>query len=181
MKAAPPRKELETLEVKSGPQAGQGISLNAQGYLSDSITNQFMPWTIDIDCRPEPHGWTNWSTLNTDWAGAFDPYVGDRRSDASQNAEIYWDIAIPRGFWAVEFAATIDSDRGIVSLYFNNTKFGTYDLYSGVFALVTTTWSPRLINEGPGRVRLKLKMEAKNASSSSYRGSVRHIRLRRLG
>lgn len=139
--------------------------------------NNHLPWLIDIDVFMTPISHTNFNT-NTLAANTF--HGGSKDSSGAQNAVISFDVVLAAGTWTFEMMHRTASDRGIYTVALSVTgSLGTIDGYSGLSANNALSSLTSINVREPIKQRLTLTMATKNASSSSYVGSIQHIQLRR--
>lgn len=134
------------------------------------------PWLIDIDPLPTAIAQTNWDTLSHD---TLSTYAGYKTSSGAQNAEINWDVLLAAGTWTVELIYVKSSTAGIISVQFDAVEKGTVDSYNASTVYDNRASITGVVIAATAKVRLKLKMATKNASSSSYIGFIAHVQLRR--
>jgi hypothetical protein len=138
--------------------------------------NDLLPWTIDLDVLMTAKANTNWDSVTVDAACVF---AARKESSGAQNDLISWDVLIPAGTWTFELMYTKDSNRGIYSVFFDDTLAGTIDGYN-----IGTTRNVRssitaIVRSSQEVVTLMLAMKTKNAASTNYLGSIQAIQLRR--
>lgn len=141
-----------------------------------SFDEDLLPWLIDIDVFGA-HGNTNFDSVVGSTTNAIHAWWIE--SNGTQNAERYWDVVLAAGTWDVMLIYVKGTDRGIYSVQFDGVEKGTVDGYNG-----STTYNNRTSVTGitvatSAKIRLKLKMATKNASSSNYYGDIIHVQLRR--
>jgi hypothetical protein len=135
-----------------------------------------LPWMIDINTLLTPASNTNFSTIEGN-SSAFS--FGYRRSSGAQNAEVTWPVTMEAGTWTVQLMHLRASNQGIYTVYFDAVSVGTIDGY-----YYTTIWNhvssiTSIAVAATAKYTLKIKMETKNGSSSSYYAYLEGIRLLR--
>jgi hypothetical protein len=132
------------------------------------------PWRVEIN-PATASGYTNWSTVS------YAAVVGAvaRISVGSQNNEVYWDIVLGAGTWTVSLVHTAGNDKGIYSVQLDGVEVGTIDGYNASTVNNTISAVTGIVVASTGVKRLKLRMETKNASSSSYYGTIQVLSLQR--
>lgn len=140
-------------------------------------TSVVYPWLVDVNVFPTAISQTNWDTILGE--AATDLYGWAKSSSGAQNAEICWDVVLAAGTWTVELIHHQAGDRGIYSVQFDTVEQGTIDGYNAVETHNVRSSVSGITVAATAKVRLKLKMATKNASSSSYKGVVHHVQLRR--
>jgi len=131
------------------------------------------PWMIDIDIFNTPGAQTNFSTSGSSTNFATFGYL---TSSGAQNAEISWPVVLSAGTWTFSMMHATDTNRGIYSVQLDTVEKGTIDGYAGAAYNVLST-VPNISITTPGKKTLTLKMATKNGSSSSYIGTIQHVRL----
>lgn len=134
-----------------------------------------LPWRIEIS------PW--YATANTNWSSqsgidANTIYQGTVESSGAQNAEItFGKLTIAAGTWTIFVLGPKGTDRGIMSLQFDGSEVGTIDTYNGSLARNQAMSATGISVATTGAKSFKVKMATKNASSSSYFGTIQHITL----
>lgn len=146
------------------------------GLEGPPVNNALLPWRIDIDPYGEPTGQTNWSTIAVAVASIKN---GAKQSAGTQNDEIYWDVLLAAGTWNITVGYRKAASRGIFSVQLDGVEISTIDSYAAVTTENQVTTLTGVVVASPGIKRLKLKMTDKNASSSSYIGSIFSLGMRR--
>lgn len=149
-------------------------------FLFDGTTWQpipIYPWLIDINVYPTAISQTNWDSINTANTGSIDGFT--KLSTGAQNAEINWDVVLAAGTWTAELLHSRDVNGGIYSVQFDGVEKGTIDGYSNPLTVNVRTSVTGIAVPATAKIRLKLKMATKNASSSAYAGSLHAVQLRR--
>lgn len=136
-----------------------------------------LPWLVDVDVFPTAVAHTNWDTIAFDATTSL--YSGTKNSSGAQNDEINFDVILSAGTWTVELIHATGANRGIYSIQFDGVEKGTIDGYNAGGATNVRSSVGSITVSTPGKVRLKIKMATKNASSSSYFGLLHHVQLRR--
>ena len=121
-----------------------------------------------------PDANTSWSTV-----GSPDTQGHALLSAGTLNNEATWNIDLPAGTYKVVVAHTKAINRGIYHLYVAGVDVGNFDGYNGSTTFVVNSVTG--ISVSGGTTAIKLKMEAKNGSSSDYFGVVYQIHLIRTG
>lgn len=167
-------------------QAGVGMALGVAAQ-TITLTNTGVPgpagsggsgtdnWLIEIDVLTGAHGNTNWSTMNVDSA---EVYCADIESSGAQNDERYWNVGVTGGTWDFTLMHFKGANRGIYDVQIDGVSIGTIDGYAAG-ATRNVISSITGVSITAGKRKIALKMTSKNASSSSYFGTVQHIQLRR--
>lgn len=135
-----------------------------------------LPWLVDIDVFSTAVSQTNFDTNNVQALAIHNAF---KASSGAQNDEINWDVILAAGTWTVELTYRKASDAGIVSVQFDSVEKGTIDQYNAATSYNNRSTVAAITVATTGKVRLKLKMATKNASSSSYVGYLQHVQLRR--
>lgn len=135
-----------------------------------------LPWLVDIDVFPTSVSQTNWNTIGIDAASVYNGY---KLSTGAQNAEINWDVLLAAGTWTIELIYYAFSQKGIFTIQFDGVTKGTIDSYSASSQLNQRASITSIVVPTTAKIRLKLLMATKNASSSNYEGAVNHVQLRR--
>lgn len=151
--------------VTDFPAGGPGGSFDPDVHLPRTI--QIVPFHAKAN--------TNWSSL----AGIDGSQLmnGGRESTGAQNAEVTWDVVLAAGTWTVHVIHIKGTDRGIISVQFDSVEKGTIDTYNGSLARNQLGSVAGITVAATALVELKLKMATKNASSSSYYGTINLISL----
>lgn len=145
-------------------------------YGIEGPVNNLLPWLIDIDVYMTALQKTNWDT-NTAVANTIRGYTKD--SSGAQNDAIGFDVVLGAGVWTFELMHRTSTDRGIYTVALTQGALGTIDGYTlGSASNVRSTITGINVRE-PIKQRLTLTMATKNASSSSYIGSIQAIQFRR--
>lgn len=140
--------------------------------------DEHMPWLIDINVYVTGITQTNFNTLSGNDTAALYGYW--KQSGGSQNDEIGWDVILAAGTWTLELIHVTSSNRGIYTASLDAGSVGTIDGYDGAGPVRNVRSTITGISvAATGKKRLLLKMATKNASSSSYFGSIQHVSLRR--
>lgn len=141
------------------------------------LSEDLLRWLVNVDVFMTASSHTNWDSIST---SSFDDiYSGRKFSSGTQNDEINFDISLAAGTWTFELIYLKGTSRGICSVQIDGVEQGTIDMYNS-----STTYNNRAQITGisiatSGKVTLKLKMTSKNASSSSYGGTINHLQLKR--
>lgn len=138
----------------------------------DAIT----PRAVKIDFAFTPISHVNWGspTLNPGfWWQTF------HGSSGAQNDECNYDVILAAGTWNFELIHQARADAGIYNLQLDGVTVGTIDGYNIGTVVNTRSSINGIVVAATGVKRLKLKMATKNASSSSYIGSVAGAQLLR--
>jgi hypothetical protein len=141
-----------------------------------AITNDKLKWHHDINVFMTPISHVNWSTNDVNSSMIRN---GRKRSSGTQNDEINFDVTLGAGTWDIEILHNTGTNLGIYSVQLDSVEVGTIDGYSGASVYNVRSSVTGVSVATAGKKRLKLKMATKNASSSSYYGSISHIQLRR--
>lgn len=163
--------------------AAEWAAPGAVGFLApgavgaSELSPDIFPWLIDVNVFGTPISHINWDTNVADATAVMG---GHKDSSGAQNDEISFDIVLAAGTWTFELIYVAGSDTGIFSILLDGTLIGTHESYVGALAVpnVQTPLSGIVIGT-TGKKRLTLKMASKNALSSSYKGMIQHIQLRR--
>lgn len=147
-----------------------------KGGVCISITNERLPWLIDINVFMTPISHVNWNT-NTQSETML--RSGYRTSAGAINNEISYDLVLAEGTWSVELLYLKGPDAGIFSIQIDSVDKGTIDAYTAGTSDDNRSTVTGIVVSEAGKHRLTLKMAAKNASSSNYYGRIQHIQLRR--
>lgn len=140
-----------------------GGSFSADSHMSKTL--QFIPAHAKAN--------TNWSTLT---GGDGTQYINmGRESTGAQNAEFTYDQAMSAGTWSVFVIHIKGTDRGIISVQIDSVEVGTIDTYNGSLSRNQVGSVTGISVAATGQKEIKLKMATKNASSSSYYGTVNLI------
>ena len=146
-------------------------------FLNTHVRDLTAPQSIiDINVFASPKSQTNWSSIVADTLGI---YQSLKTSSGAQNAEMAWDVGLTAGTWRVDLIHYQDSDRGIYTVSLAGTSVGTIDGYNAAQTHNVISSITGVAVAASGFKELKLKMETRNASSSSYRGAIQALRLRR--
>jgi len=164
-----------------GPAGGTPITaadLNhiEQGVASASGAGE-LPWLIDVDVFGTAIAQVNWNDIQFP-AGENWVHGAAKFSSGAQNDEINFDVVLAAGTWTIEVMHRKSTNLGIYSVQLDGVEVGTIDGY-GAAAPNTRSSIANIVVAAAGKKRLKLKMAAKNPSSSSYFGELHHIQLRR--
>lgn len=119
---------------------------------------------------------TNWDTVTTSASSLLGAW---KESSGAQNAEISFDVVLAAGTWTIEVMYTANTDHGIASVQLDTVEKGTIDTYNGSATYNNLGSVTGIAVSTSQKYRLKLKMATKHASSSSYRGEIVHVQLRR--
>lgn len=133
-----------------------------------------LPWMIDIDALNMPAANTNWQNRVVNPSMY---YNAAWYSTGAQNAEISWPVVLAAGTWSFALVYDQGTDRGVISVQLDSVEKGTIDGYYGSTAYNSLTVLTGIAVSTTEKKTLKLKMTTKNGSSSSYVGSISHIRL----
>lgn len=106
-------------------------------------------------------------------------YVGLKSSSGAQNDEINFDVVLAAGTWTFELIYRANTNGGIFTVQFNGSTVGTIDSYAGVQTENVRSQITGISVTSSGKVRIKLLMATKNASSTNYQGPFQHIQLKR--
>jgi hypothetical protein len=136
------------------------------------------PVLLDVDVFLPATANTTWSTITVD-SGDNLVHNGTKDSGGAQNSEISWDLIIPAGTWRIDVMHRKGSDRGVYSVQIDAVEQGTIDGYAAATAYNQTGSVTGIAVATTDKHTLKLKMATKNASSSSYVGSIQQVRMRR--
>ena len=135
-------------------------------------------WLHDIDVFGTAISHVNWDTTRV-LGGNVAVYGATKDSSGAQNDEINWDRVLIAGTWTVELMYEKDPNMGIFSVQFDGVEKGTIDGYTAGTSFDNRSSVTGIVVATTGKVRLKLKMATKNASSASYYGRIQHVQLRR--
>lgn len=158
---------------------GSGTGDSGKALFGDQtwkILGDFLPWLIDIDPFMTAIAQTNWNSI---WNDGSNVHGAQKESSAAQNDEICFDVVLAKGTWTVELMHNKYTDRGIYSVQFDTVEKGTIDGYNASQQYNVRSTVTGITVSATAKIRLKLKMATKNASSSNYRGSINWIQLRR--
>lgn len=133
-------------------------------------------WRQEIDPMLDPSAATTWSTIDVaTFAGC--PYSGLRSSGGAQNSDISWDLALSAGTWTLDMWHRRFTDRGIYTILVDGVATGvTIDGYAAAADSVHVT-SASFTVAVSGKHRVTLRMATKNASSTSFIGSIHRVGL----
>lgn len=159
-----------TLPDTAGPQT---IPSDGSG---SSLSDNLMPWVENIDVFMTAISHVNWDTVFVDTAVA---YNGTKRNGGAINDEINFDVSLAKGTWIVTILSATTNSFGIVSVQFDEVEKGTIDLYTSSLVPNVRSSVTGIAVPTTGKVRLKLKVTGKNASSSNYYAYLQHIQLKR--
>lgn len=141
------------------------------------------PNVLHVNALWAPSGNTNWSSL----VAAAGSVIGNtKKSSGAQNDLIYWDLVLAGGTWTFELAHLQYTDRGQyeIALSTDGTTFTLVNAspYSASTATIEGYASGTVLDKldqitsitiaNTGRYTLRIRMASKNASSSSYFGSI---------
>lgn len=135
-----------------------------------------LPWLIDVGAFMTAISQVNWNNVSVDTSAV---YNGVNNSSGAQNDEINFDVVLAAGTWTFELMHTQNTNRGIYSVQLDGAEKGTIDGYSAALTRNVRSTVAGIAVAASGKVRLKLKMATKNASSTQYYGSIQHIQFRR--
>lgn len=141
-----------------------------------SITNNRLPWLIDINVFMTPISHINWNTSSVNTSAIKN---GWRYSSNAQNDEINYDVILAKGTWTIEALHHKGATHGIASVQLDGVQVGTMDAYAGVDTYNQRSSVTGVAVTRAGKYRLKFKMSTKNASSTAYSMYLQHIQLRR--
>jgi hypothetical protein len=139
-----------------------------------SITGEgFIPTHYDLPFL-NPDSNTSFSTV-----GSPDTQGHALLSAGTLNNEAVWNIDLPAGTYRIHVYHSKAINRGIYHVYFDATDVGNFDGYNGSTTFVVNTITG--ITVTGGTTAIKIKMEAKNGSSSDYFGVIYGIYLVKTG
>lgn len=145
-----------------------------------AVMGDLLPWTIDRAAAFGGVANTNWSTFVSAAGAANVLFNGALQSSGAQNAEVGWDEVLGAGTWDFVLFHYSESNRGIYTLRFDGVDKGTIDGYAGTPGSMFASGSVTGITVATtAKIRVTLKMATKNASSSSYYGTISGYQLRR--
>ena len=152
------------------------LKQNATGIYAGVVNlDNILPWMIDVDAPAAPLTGTGWAST-VDASMVNNAYLG---SDGVQNREVTWPVILGAGTWTIYLMHTTDVNRGIYTFYSDATLLGTIDGYSAATTYNVIGFITDIVVASTGKVILKIKIATKHASSSSYVGTIQHIRLLR--
>jgi hypothetical protein len=122
----------------------------------------------------KPNSNTSFSTV-----GSPDTQGHALLSAGTLNNEAVWEINLPAGTYNIMIAHTKSINRGIYHVYVEGVDVANFDGYNGSTSYVLNTITGIAI--AGGMTEIKIKMEAKNGSSSDYFGVLYRIELLRTG
>lgn len=163
---------------------GQQTPFTFTAATSPWISPEQLPWRVDIDPFMTPY-----NTAVAAWTTAVsssDVYCAELDSDGTQNGLVDWLISPPPGTYTLEVMFTKNTSRGIMKFQLDDgagtfATLGTIDAYNGSLTRNNKDSLTGLAITGSTRRRvLRVLMDTKNASASSYIGSIQHITLRRI-
>lgn len=138
-----------------------------------------LPWLIDIDPFPTATN-TNWDSIDSAGGTYGNHYKGSvKNSTGAQNAEISFPVVLAAGTWTFELLHWRDTNRGIYSVRIDGIEKGTIDGYAAASAANVRSTVTGIVVPATTKYTLAMRMATKNASSSSYFGSITAIQLRR--
>jgi len=146
------------------------------GSGSGGISANLLPWLVDIDVFATAVTNTTWNTIAI---GTTEIYCGDKRNAGAQNSQIGWDVVLAAGTWDFELTHNQDSNRGIYTVAFDGSSVGTIDGYQAATTVNVRSSITGIVVAATAKKRLTLTMATKNASSSSFFGTIAHVRLQR--
>jgi len=93
--------------------------------------------------------------------------VSAYQNAAAQNDEFSNDFTLKAGSYDIYILGVTEGNKGIATIYIDDVSQGTQDWYSGstVYNVIKST---AITVSGNGKHTLKIKMAAKNGSSSNY-------------
>jgi hypothetical protein len=134
------------------------------------LDTRFGPWMRQVVPYFTAASATNWNSLSASDVNSLFGFTFD--SSGAQNDEINWDVVLSAGTWTIELLIKKGTDRGIYSIQLDGVEVGTVDGYSGATVRNQRGLVAGVTVATSGKKRLKLKMATKNASSTSYVGSI---------
>jgi len=132
---------------------------------------------IDVDVFEQAVASVNWDAVDGAGAGAI--MNAWKKSSGAQNDSIDFNVVLIAGTWDIEVMHVKGGDHGIISVQIDGVQQGTIDGYASSVSYNNRSTVSGVSISTTGKVTLRLKMTAKNASSSGYYGNVQHIQLRR--
>lgn len=140
------------------------------------LSEDLLPWLVNVDVFMTFVDYTYWNLATQSGGLVYNAWAA---SASPQYAEINFDVVLAAGTWTFEMIHRTASDQGIATLKFDGTSKGTIDCYSAGTVDNVRSQITGIAVATSGKVRLKLRMETKNASSSGYNCAVSHIQLKR--
>lgn len=167
---------IVTGDIANGTIVDADISAAAAISASKLAVDNLLPWLIDIDVFPTAIAQTNFDVISSPAAAI---YNFQKASTGAQNAEINWDVVLAAGTWTVDLIHHTNSDTGIYTIQFDGVTKGTIDGYSAGDVVNVRTAVAGIAVAATAKVRLKLLIATKNASSSNFNARLQHVQLRR--
>lgn len=135
-----------------------------------------LPWLIDVDVVEQAVSHVGFDNIQANTLALLN--LGKYNS-STQNDEINFDLVLAQGTWDVEVMHDTGASRGIISVQFDGVEKGTIDPYNASISYNNLSSVTGIAVAVSAKVRLKLKIATKNASSSGYFCQIQHIQLRR--
>lgn len=148
-----------------------------KGYVDGlSAAPSSYPWQVNVDVFATAISYINWDNISAD-TNQLNGFV--KLSSGSQNDEINFDLVLAAGTWTFELLHAKAANFGIYSVQINGVEKGTIDGYSGSSINNARSQVTGILIGTTAKVRLKLKMTSKNASSSAYYGYISNVQMTR--
>jgi hypothetical protein len=141
-----------------------------------SLDEDLMDWLVNVDVSMTPISHVNWNTNLTQGSDVYNLW---RQSSSTLDDEVNFDVVLAAGTWTFELIHTKSSNSGIVSVQLDGVEKGTIDFYNGTTTANNRTQITSIIVGTSAKVRLKLKVTSKNASSSGYAAIINHAQFKR--
>lgn len=136
---------------------GLGIGL-------DPFPRQFM-----ITAAHKDVGNTGWDFTTFSYNASYFFSLRKYSGNGAQNNEIYWDVPMSAGTWALELYYFTDPSYGIFTILIDDVEVGTVDSYIASGGTRTRAEITGIAVATSGVKRIKLKAATTNASSTSPR------------
>lgn len=150
----------------------------ASGGTGVSTQDNVYPWEIQVSpFFPALASTGTWDTVqvNTDYLFSG---VRQNTSNTIDDSIDLADVPLAAGTWKVEVMSSRNTNQGIVSVQFDGVEKGTVDTY-GTLAYNVVFSVASISVTTTAKVRLRLKMTSKNASSTGYYLNIEWVKLTR--
>jgi hypothetical protein len=137
-----------------------------------------MPGHVEVHAGATPDANTNWPGIVGLSATAYLNMSMDTQGGPTVNDTISYDLPIGAGTWTLDLLHLAGTNRGIYTVAVDGVTVGTVDGYNAVLSAVRGQVTGIAVATG-GTHRVTLTVATKNATSTSYRGSVSAIMLTR--
>jgi hypothetical protein len=159
-----------------GPQGPQGPQ-GAQGPVG---ATPVYPWEVNVNLFTGAISNNNMSTIyvNSDIANMVGPALVS--GTGAQGESSSYRIMLSAGTWQVNTIGYTANNRGIYNFYLDNVLMGTVDGYSASPTVNVRRNSSSFVVASTAVYTLKMAMDTKNASASTYYSTINMVTFVRL-